>query len=108
MSVLMMPGETALTRMPSPASSFDSPMVMELTAPFEAAYQTYSPGLPSVAAIEEIITIAPPCPPCLVDMRLIAAFVQSSAPTTFSSSVSRMALASTASTREFPPVVPAL
>ena len=92
MSVVMIPGETALTRMPSPASSFDRPMVMESTAPLDAAYQTYSPGLPSVAAIDEIITIAPPCPPCLVDMRMIAALAHSSAPTTLSSSVSRIGL----------------
>ena len=45
-SVSIRPGETASTRIPSPASSFESPIVRELIAPFEAAYQTYSPGLP--------------------------------------------------------------
>src|SRR3954465_1029036 len=49
-SVWMCPGETAFTRMPSLANSFESPIVMASTAPFEAAYQTYSLGLPSVAA----------------------------------------------------------
>src|SRR2546430_6190751 len=53
---------------------------------FEAAYQTYSPALPSTAAIDEISTIAPPCPPFFDDMRCAAAFTHRSAPSTLSRS----------------------
>jgi hypothetical protein len=67
-SVSISPGATALTRTPSPASSFASPIVIVSIAAFEAAYQTKSPGLPSVAAPEETLTIAPPAPPRRVEM----------------------------------------
>src|SRR5947209_10996331 len=52
-SVAMMPGATALTRMPSPASSRARPSVMDSIAPFDAAYQTYSPAPPIVAAADD-------------------------------------------------------
>src|SRR6202158_5979813 len=37
-------------------------------APFDAAYQVNSPGEPSVAAADERLTMAPPWPPCTVDI----------------------------------------
>src|SRR6185503_14310178 len=67
--VAISPGETALTRMLSAASSRDKPTVMLSIAPFEAAYQTYSPALPSTAPIDEMSTIAPPCPLFFDDIR---------------------------------------
>src|SRR5216684_2246094 len=58
----MRPGATALTRIPSRATSLESPMVIVSIAPFEAAYQMYSPGLPSVAAAELRLTMTLPAP----------------------------------------------
>jgi hypothetical protein len=55
-----MPGATALTRIPSPASSFDRPRVRMSTPALAAAYWTYSCGEPVVPAADEMLTIAPP------------------------------------------------
>src|SRR6266704_1643541 len=46
----------------------------------EAAYHTYSPGLPSVAAAELRLTMTPPLPPCDVDIRRTAVRAQRKAP----------------------------
>ena len=51
-----MPGATPTTRMPSPATSCARPMVSASTPAFAAAYWTYSPGAPSVAAPEVTLT----------------------------------------------------
>ena len=90
------------------ASSFASPMVIELIAPLEAAYQTYSPGRRGSRPLTRASRSRRPCPPCLTDMRGIAAFTHISAPSTLSSITSRIIAASAASRRELPPVMPAL
>ena len=58
-----MPGATPTTRMPSAATSWARPKVSASTPAFAAAYWTYSPGAPSVAAPELTLTITPPRPP---------------------------------------------
>src|ERR1039458_7062403 len=76
-SVSITPGETALTRMPSLATSRATPTTMASTPAFAAAYQTHSLAPPRVAAIDETITTEPPLPLCLVDMRRTQARRQS-------------------------------
>ena len=77
-------------------------------APLDAAYQTYSPGLPISAATDEISTIAPPAPPLVLEIRGIAARAHQNAPMTLRSITSRNVCVLTSSTREFFPVMPLL
>ena len=55
--VRTMPGATPTTRMPSSATSWARPIVSASTPAFAAAYWTYSPGDPSVAAPELTLTM---------------------------------------------------
>src|SRR4029078_4397756 len=80
MSVAITPGVMALTRIPSLATSRDTPITMESTPALAAAYHTHSLAPPNGAAIDDNITTEPPLPPCLVDMRLTQARRHSSAP----------------------------
>src|SRR5207342_1992331 len=56
MRVRTSPGATPTTRMPWPATSWASPTVSASTPALAAAYWTYSPAAPSVAAPELTLT----------------------------------------------------
>ena len=77
-------------------------------APFEAAYQMYSPAPPMVAAADESSTTAPPGPPRLFAACLIRLRTQISGPMAFTSKTSRKVPVATASNREGLPVIPQL
>src|SRR3954454_13380834 len=103
MRVSLAPGDTQLTRIPSPASSLLSPYVIDSTAPLEAAYQTYSFGPPMSAATDDNKTIEPPAPPCFFDMRRMACCIDHSAPSTLTSTTSRIMPESAVSSRPATP-----
>src|SRR5829696_5467089 len=103
-----MPGETALTRMPSAASSLAIPIVSESMAPLEAAYQTYSLALPREAATDEMLTMVLALSPGLCGSRLAASRATHRAPRTLMSMQSRIVSVEVwASLPDFP-VIPAL
>src|SRR6185312_2954142 len=106
MSVSIMPGEMALMRTPSFATSRAAPMTIVSTAPFDAAYQMHSVAPPSVAAIDDSMTMDPPLPPRLVDMRRMAARRHSSAPSVLTSSTEAMVSVLASSSRENGPMMP--
>ena len=69
-AVSIMPGRHALTRMPSPVSSLLKPDGQRpRSRPWTPRTRRIRWGRRCVAATDEISTIAPPCPPCFVDMR---------------------------------------
>ena len=61
MSVSVMPGATAFTRMPLGPSSRASEIVMPLTANLDAGYAKPA-GWPEMLTMEEVLRITPP--PC--------------------------------------------
>src|SRR3546814_15729905 len=81
-------------------------MVRLSIAPFDAAYQTYSPGLPMVAAPDDRLTMAPPCPPCRRAMRRIAARAHQMLPSTLTSLTPRTVSAGAPSRRLTRPAPP--
>src|SRR3546814_7094590 len=83
-------------------------MVRLSIAPFDAAYQTYSPGLPMVAAPDDRLTMAPPCPHWRRAMRRIAARAHQTLPSTLRSMTPRTVSAGASSRRLTPPATPAL
>jgi len=83
-------------------------MVRESTAPFEAAYQTYSPGEPSSAATEEMLTIALACAASLAIRARAASRATRIAPVTLMSMHSRIAAMSASASVPDLPVMPAL
>src|SRR5262249_18407421 len=85
-----------------------SPTVIDSIAPLEAAYHTYSLAPPSVAAMDEISTMAPPWPPCFLDIRRIARCTDHSAPSTLISIPCRIIAELASSSREPRPVTPQL
>jgi hypothetical protein len=59
----------------------------------------YSPGDPYFAAPDETFTIAPPEPPCLIDIRFTASRAQTIAPTTLMANILSIREASIESSR---------
>ena len=59
-SVSITPGATALTRIPSGAHSIARSRVIAAIPPLAALYEARFPA-PRMAAIDETLTIAPPC-----------------------------------------------
>ena len=65
-------------------------------------------GAPSIAAAEEMLTMAPPLPPCFVDMRFTASRAQSIEPTTLMRIIRSSRAALISSTRALTSTMPAL
>ena len=79
-----------------------APLPVMKTAP-------WAPPAPPVRATkDEILTIAPPLPPCRVDIRRTASRAHKIVPITFTPKTRSRASVVTDSTREKPPVVAAL